>query len=118
MVYVPDDELGDDPDPAWYRNLVEFVGGADLLLHDAMYTDAEYARFRGWGHSTFSQAVRLAEDAGVKRIEMFHHAPDRSDTELDRILHHMRDEAFARGSRLQIGLAAEGEEMALGGGAP
>jgi phosphoribosyl 1,2-cyclic phosphodiesterase len=116
LVYIPDDELGDDPDPAWYRGLVEFVGDADLLLHDAMYTDEEYERYRGWGHSTFSQAVRLAEDAGVKRIEMFHHAPDRADTELDRILHGVRDEAFARGLHLQIGLAAEGEEMALEGG--
>jgi phosphoribosyl 1,2-cyclic phosphodiesterase len=116
LVYVPDDELGDDPDPAWYAQLVEFCGGADLLLHDAMYTGAEYQRYRGWGHSTFTQAVRLAEDAGVRRIELFHHAPDRSDTELDRILHQLRDEAFGRGSRLEIGLAAEGEEIALGGG--
>lgn len=118
LVYVPDDELGDNPDPAWYGRLVEFVGGADLLLHDAMYTDAEYARFRGWGHSTFRQAVRLAEDAGVQRIEMFHHAPDRSDVELDRILGELRDDAFARGSRVALGLAAEGEEIVLGGGAP
>ncbi|HYH79646.1 MAG TPA: MBL fold metallo-hydrolase [Longimicrobium sp.] len=117
LVYVPDDELGDDPDPSWYGELVEFIGGADLLLHDAMYTDAEYARYRGWGHSTFSQAVRLAEDAGVRRVELFHHAPDRTDTELDRILHELRDAAFARGSHLSLGLAAEGEEIALGGGA-
>ncbi|HET7463382.1 MAG TPA: MBL fold metallo-hydrolase [Longimicrobium sp.] len=116
LVYVPDDELGDDPDPAWYARLLEFCGGADLLLHDAMYTDAEYQRYRGWGHSTFRQAVKLAEDAGVRRIELFHHAPDRSDTELDRILHELRADAFNRGSHLQIGLAAEGEEIALGGG--
>jgi phosphoribosyl 1,2-cyclic phosphodiesterase len=116
LVYVPDDELGENPDPAWYDGLVEFAGGADLLLHDAMYTDAEYERYRGWGHSTFSQAVRLAEDAGVRRLEMFHHAPDRTDTALDRILHELRDAAFARGSHVALGLAAEGEEIALGEG--
>jgi phosphoribosyl 1,2-cyclic phosphodiesterase len=116
LVYVPDDELGDAPDPAWYRGLVEFAAGADLLLHDAMFTDEEYGRFRGWGHSTFRQAVRLAEDAGVRRIELFHHAPDRSDAELDGILARLKDEAAARGSSVEIGLAAEGEEIALGRG--
>jgi phosphoribosyl 1,2-cyclic phosphodiesterase len=115
-VYVPDDEIGDDPDPAWYRAMVEFAGGADLLLHDAMYSDGEYERFRGWGHSSQRQAVRLAEDAGVRRLALFHHAPDRSDAELERLAGELRDELGARGSSLDVCVAAEGEETALGGG--
>lgn len=80
LVYVPDDELG-GADPEWYAALVEFARGADLLFHDAMYTDAEYERRAGWGHSTLRQAVRLAEDAGVRRLYLFHHAPERTDAE-------------------------------------
>ncbi|HSU14849.1 MBL fold metallo-hydrolase [Longimicrobium sp.] len=116
-VYVPDDEIGDDPDPAWYRAMVEFAAGADLLLHDAMYDDRDYERFRAWGHSTFRQAVRLAEDAGVRRLGLFHHAPDRSDDDLDRVAAELREEVAARGSALELFVAAEGVEMVLGGGA-
>jgi phosphoribosyl 1,2-cyclic phosphodiesterase len=113
-VYVPDNELGDEPDPAWYREMVAFVRGADLLLHDAMLTDAEYATRRGWGHSTFAQAVRLAEDAGVRRLSLFHHSPDRSDAELAAIAGELRDGLLARGSRLVLHVADEGAEIALG----
>jgi phosphoribosyl 1,2-cyclic phosphodiesterase len=116
LVYIPDDELSDAPDPAWYRDLVSFCAGADLLLHDAMYTDAEYQRFRGWGHSSIPQAVRLAEDAGVRRLHLFHHAPDRTDAELERIAAELRDGLAARRSALALGIAAESEEIALGGG--
>lgn len=113
IVYAPDNELG-GADERWYADFVDFVRGADLLLHDSMYTDAEYERFRGWGHSTFGQAVRLAEDAGVRRLHFFHHAPDRTDAELEQIFTLCRDELAARGSALQLGLAAEGEEIAIG----
>ncbi|HEX6749356.1 MAG TPA: MBL fold metallo-hydrolase [Longimicrobium sp.] len=116
VIYVPDDELG-DADPRWYAGMVEFARGADLLVHDAMYTDAEYARFRGWGHSGAGQAVRLAEDAGVRKLALFHHAPDRTDDEVERMAGELRDELQARGSPLVLSAAAEGEEIALGGSA-
>ena len=116
VVYVPDNELGDDPDPRWYAGMTEFAGGADLLLHDAMYTEAEYARNRGWGHSSQRQALRLAEDAGVRRLALFHHAPDRADAELERAVEELRRELAARGSALELSAAAEGEETVLGEG--
>ena len=78
LAYVPDDELvggSYDVDDGWYDRLVEFLDGVDLLFHDAMFTDAEYPRRVGWGHSTFRQAVELAEAAGVRRLAFFHHAP-------------------------------------------
>ena len=112
-VYIPDNELGDAPDPAWYGGLVNFVRGADLLLHDAMLTDAEYERRRGWGHSTFAQAVRLAEEAGVRRLALFHHAPDRSDGELDAIAAGLRSGLAGRGSPLELEVAAERGETAI-----
>jgi ribonuclease BN (tRNA processing enzyme) len=94
---------------------VEFVRGADLLLHDAMLTDEEYDQYRGWGHSTFAQAVRLAEEAEVRRLALFHHAPDRGDAELQRIADRLRGELAARGSALELSVATEGEEIALPG---
>jgi phosphoribosyl 1,2-cyclic phosphodiesterase len=112
-VYIPDNELGDAPDAAWYAALVEFVRGADLLLHDAMLTDAEYEQRRGWGHSTFAQAVRLAEEAGVRRLSLFHHAPDRSDAELEAIAAELRAGLSSRGAALEVVVAAEREEIAI-----
>jgi ribonuclease BN (tRNA processing enzyme) len=115
-VYIPDNELSDAPDPAWYAGLVEFVRGADLLLHDAMLTDAEYELRRGWGHSTFTQAVRLAEEAGVRRLRLFHHAPDRSDAELEAIAAELRGGLVRRGSALELEVAAELEEIVIPAG--
>lgn len=115
VAYIPDNELVgasypvDGPD--WYPGLVDFLDGADVLFHDAMFTDAEYSRVEGWGHSTFSQAVRLAEDAGVKRLYFFHHAPERTDADLLRILDEARADVDRRGSRLKLGVAAEGEDI-------
>jgi len=112
-LYIPDNELGDAPDEAWYAGLVEFARGADLLLHDAMLTDAEYAQRRGWGHSTFAQAVRLAEEAGVRRLALFHHSPDRSDAELEAIAAELREGLAGRGAALEVAVAAEREEVAI-----
>lgn len=118
LAYVPDDELvggSYDVDDGWYDRLVEFLDGVDLLFHDAMFTDAEYPRRVGWGHSTFRQAVELAEAAGIRRLAFFHHAPERTDDELDRILDDFRDEVARRGSSLELDMAREGEMIALGG---
>jgi ribonuclease BN (tRNA processing enzyme) len=69
--------------PRWREELVEFVGGADVLIHDAMFTVEEMGRFSGWGHSTGVEAIRLAADAGVRRLVLFHHRPERDDAAMD-----------------------------------
>jgi phosphoribosyl 1,2-cyclic phosphodiesterase len=120
VAYIPDNELVgssypvDGPD--WYDGLVAFLSGVDVLFHDAMFTDEEYPAVEGWGHSTFNQAVKLAEDAGAKRLYFFHHAPERTDAELLRILDTMRADVERRGSGLELGVAAEGEELLVQGG--
>jgi phosphoribosyl 1,2-cyclic phosphodiesterase len=64
-----------------------FARGADVVIHDAQYTAEEYdGRYRGWGHSTWEQAVEAAKSAGAGRLVLFHHAPERSDAELDAIV--------------------------------
>lgn len=115
LAYVPDNELG-GADDAGYRRMVDWAAGVDLLVHDAMCLDDEYARYRGWGHSRVSDAVRLAEDAGVRRLLLFHHAPERSDDELDAIVKDVRRGLAERGSALRVDAAAEGVPISLRGG--
>jgi ribonuclease BN (tRNA processing enzyme) len=55
------------------------------VIYDSTYTDEEYPRFAGWGHSTWQEGVRLAEVAEVKKLVIFHHDPGHDDTVMDRI---------------------------------
>lgn len=75
MVYATDIEHGGRLDPA----LVRFAADADLLIHDAQYTEEEYVQRRGWGHSTWAEAVEVARAAGVGGLALFHHDRRRSD---------------------------------------
>jgi phosphoribosyl 1,2-cyclic phosphodiesterase len=116
VVFIPDNELTGgvfQTSPGWTRELEEFAGGADLLLHDAMFTDEEYPAREGWGHSTFTQTLALAERAGVKRVAFFHHAPGRSDAELDTIVEEKRRYVENRGLAIQLEAASEGTEILL-----
>ena len=65
--------------------LQTFLQGADILIYDCMYTEAEFDHFRGYGHSTWEEGVRLCEKSGVKRLVIFHHRPGRDDDDLRRI---------------------------------
>lgn len=113
LAYLPDNELvgaSYEVDHAgWRGELIDFLQGADLLYHDAMFTEEEYTRREGWGHSTFQQAVELAEEAQVKRLLLFHHAPERTDEALARILGELRDDLARRASTLELDIAREGE---------
>ncbi|HTE51750.1 MAG TPA: MBL fold metallo-hydrolase [Kofleriaceae bacterium] len=77
--------------------------GADLLVHDAMFSDAEYASRAGWGHSPVSSAIAVAERAGVGRLALFHHSPDSTDAEIDTIVAGAR-----RRTSIPLFAAAEG----------
>jgi phosphoribosyl 1,2-cyclic phosphodiesterase len=83
MVFATDVEHGDTLD----GGLLELAHDADLLVHDAQYTRAEYDGRegpcrRGWGHSTWEQAVELASRAHARRTALFHHDPTRTDRQL------------------------------------
>jgi phosphoribosyl 1,2-cyclic phosphodiesterase len=58
---------------------------ADVAVYDATYTDAEMPKRLGFGHSTWQEGIKLAKLAGTKRLAMFHHAPERTDDQLDEI---------------------------------
>ena len=61
----------------------QFARGADLLVFDAHYLPAEYAAHEGWGHSTWPDAVDAARRCGAQKLWLVHHAPGRTDAELD-----------------------------------
>ncbi|HOX91357.1 MAG TPA: MBL fold metallo-hydrolase [Spirochaetales bacterium] len=63
-----------------------FYRGADILVHDTQYTAKEYkANKVGWGHSSFEYAINAANRSGVKKLVLFHHDPNRGDTELQEL---------------------------------
>src|SRR5262249_56380894 len=64
------------------RRHIEFLRGADLVIHDAQYTEAEYGAKAGWGHTPIERAVDYALAAWARRLALFHHDPLREDTEL------------------------------------
>ena len=67
------------------RNVLGLIAGADVVIYDCMYTDDEYRRYVGWGHSTWQEGIRLCKEAGAKRMVVFHHDPDHDDDILDGI---------------------------------
>jgi ribonuclease BN (tRNA processing enzyme) len=93
-------------------SVLELCDGADLLIHDAQYTPAEFELKAHWGHCTIDYAVRVAKEAGVPRICLFHHDPAHSDDDLDQLL----AEAQAQGEALGVDVisAYEGLTLTLG----
>jgi phosphoribosyl 1,2-cyclic phosphodiesterase len=87
IVYIPDHEPGlgaplESLEDEWVSGL-ELARGADLLVHDAQYTDEEYPRHLGWGHSSQSDVLTFARRAGAGRLLAFHHDPLHTDDFLD-----------------------------------
>jgi phosphoribosyl 1,2-cyclic phosphodiesterase len=85
VVYATDTEIT-SPDPA----LVELAHRADLLIFDSQYTPREYRGDRGpsrigWGHSTYEIGCAIARAANVRRYALFHHDPQRTDTQVEEL---------------------------------
>ena len=99
------------------REHLQFIEGADLLIHDAQFTDAEYPSRKGWGHSTFEYVVGMAELAGVRQVALTHHDPTRTDEALDQLIAKTRAELATRHASLRVFGAAEGPVIELAAGA-
>jgi len=85
-----------------------FCSNADLLIHDSQYTEDEYQKTKSWGHSTYRDAVDLAIKAGVKRLGLFHHDPDRTDDVLKNNFDACRKYIAETGSGLECFVCADG----------
>ena len=88
VCYVTDNELfdreGSRESEEYMERLAAFAHGTDVLITDTTYTDAEYPRFVGWGHSRVSEVVELAVRAEAHSVHLFHHDPSQSDDDIDR----------------------------------
>ncbi|MCH6200981.1 MBL fold metallo-hydrolase [Aquiflexum sp. LQ15W] len=115
MAYIPDHEpaLG----PKGLLNEAKWISGfdlaenADLLLHDAQFTQEEYMGRIGWGHSCMEDSIRLAEFTGVKKLLMTHHDPLHSNSKLKEFLALLKSKHTGQ---LDFDLAREGIEIELG----
>src|SRR5581483_9792411 len=92
---------------------VHFVEGADVLIHDAQYTEAEYPLKVGWGHSTVDYAVEVALAGNVKKLVLFHHDVVRTDDQVAELEEYARRKVKERGRSLEVFAAAEGLEIEL-----
>ena len=106
VVYATDNEPGN---PKLDKSLRELAAGADIFINDAQFTPEQLAATRkGWGHSSWLEGVKIAEEVGVKNLVLFHHDPDSTDKTVDSILRN------ARGKFANVWAAAEGMVMTLG----
>jgi phosphoribosyl 1,2-cyclic phosphodiesterase/CheY-like chemotaxis protein len=111
--YVTDNEiyLEDSPqhNPRVIEHLLNFIKDADVVVIDATYTDAEYIKKIGWGHSCVSRVVEIAHQAEVKLMYLFHHDPDQLDKDIDKKLQHATTLLHERHSKTRCVAAKEGE---------
>jgi phosphoribosyl 1,2-cyclic phosphodiesterase len=111
LVFLTDNELGND------KGLLEryamFCEGADVLIHDSHYTPEEISRHRGWGHSDYLSAIELALRAHVKKLILFHHAPERKDSDMIKIVILCQDLVKAKDGALHIEAAKESSSFEL-----
>jgi len=95
IAWVPDNEFlegytgspdlisADHERVAPFQKMIEFLSGADWLMHEAQYTNEEYPTHIGWGHSSLSNACLLARLARVRRWTVIHHDPAHDDCFLE-----------------------------------
>jgi phosphoribosyl 1,2-cyclic phosphodiesterase len=88
VAYLPDHEpalAGIDGLPLDWLSAGALARGADLVLHDAQYSEAEYDTRVGWGHSSIADAVAFCRAVDARRLVLFHHDPDHSDRMLEEL---------------------------------
>jgi hypothetical protein len=118
LCYIPDHEPGLGADLAelpdeWISGL-DLACDADLLIHDAQYTDAEYGAHLGWGHSPVGDLLAFARRARARRLVAFHHDPLHTDRDLDAVCADATERWVALGGEANgFCMAAEGLQMAL-----
>ena len=81
----------------------------DVLIHDTSYFDHEYESRLHWGHSSISQVVELAAAASVKKLFLFHHDPEHTDTDIDAKLIEAQSVIESQKFRLDCLNARQGE---------
>ncbi len=109
VVFLTDNELYAPNPNTTFEKFVEFIKGADYLIHDAQYNDEIYKSKAGWGHSTYSQVMELAEATSVKNVIFTHHDPFSTDEFINEALAEIRK----RFPKHNVGAAKFGTEIKL-----
>ncbi len=91
--------------------ILSLIHGADLLIHDAQYTDEEYRSRVGWGHSSISEVLRLARDGKVNKLALFHHDPDHYDEQIDVLAARCMESLYGSSHSMECFAAHEGKEL-------
>jgi phosphoribosyl 1,2-cyclic phosphodiesterase len=119
LVYLSDHETygrlaegGPTPNPM-DLDIARFTENADLLISEAQYTEEEYPQKKGWGHSTFLDALERAAQANVKRLAIFHHDPAHDDSFMDGIQEFCQETIKERGYNFSCFVAQERTAMEL-----
>jgi diguanylate cyclase (GGDEF)-like protein len=120
VAYVTDHEpFWNSPGPDFHhpgdQRHIEFLKGADLIVHDAQYTAEEYRTKLGWGHSPADYATDIGVAAGAGRVALFHHEPTHDDHAIRGIEEGQRLRAASLGSSIDVFAAAEGMEIEVTG---
>jgi ribonuclease BN (tRNA processing enzyme) len=115
LTYLPDHEVALGarrfPDTHEWTSGFDLAAGADVLIHDAQYDDAEYEARIGWGHSTIRQTLAFAAETDVGHLVAFHHDPSHDDATLERLY---RDASNGEEASFALSIAAEGERIDVG----
>ena len=106
LVYATDTE---DPFSGKPNPVIPLAKGAHTLIHDAQYVNNDFKKT--WGHSTVDKAIDVAVEAGVRRLVLYHHDPDRSDDALDQIELEAQERAHTLLPGLEVVAASEGLEL-------
>lgn len=94
-------------------DLVEFIFGADILIHDTQYLPEEYEFKQTWGHSPLDYTVDIATRAKIKKLILFHHDPDHDDETINRMLDQSRELLKKGGNGIECEAAREGAVIKL-----
>lgn len=114
FVFLTDNELRED---GWkgtcFKDFVKFCRGVDLLVHDCQYVPEDLAIRRGWGHSDVESVARLAKEAEVKQLVLFHHDPWRTDTQVAKMVERCGELLVEGGATIPVSGAREGSTLVV-----
>jgi phosphoribosyl 1,2-cyclic phosphodiesterase len=109
LAYLPDHALHSATTPGERSAARDLVAGADVLLHDGQFLDAEDAVAVAYGHATIERVIDFADECAVGSLVLTHHGPSRTDDALDQFA-----ETFQRtpGGR-PVSVAVQGVPIAV-----
>lgn len=114
FVFLTDNELGFRHEGGLdFQDYLNFCRGADVLIHDAEYTEDEYKKTRGWGHSLYKDALKLALNANVKKLGLFHHNQERFDDAVEIIVNECQKEIVRCGADMECFALSQGSKLIL-----